>query len=865
MRFYELLLMFYPAAFRAEYGQELCQLFAQRRRAISGGISLLFFWIGEMIDTFWNAAQVHWDIFQRDLRFTARTVLRAPGFAVTAILVTALGIGANTAVFSVVNHVLIRPLPYKDSDRIVRLWERNSIGFNEVAPPNYLDWQRASTSFESMAAYAATSMNLVGIGYPERFETTMMTSNLLPLLGVKPVIGRSFTKEEDRTGSAGTVLISYGLWQTRFGGNVRAIGQTVRLNDETFTLIGVLPAGFSFPDRETQLWTPMRITPEDWRDRQNNYFKVVGKLKKEVSVEEARAEMAIIAQKLEKEYPEENAKKGIAVQTLRDGVSQQSRLMLAALLGASICVLLIACTNLAGLFLVRAIGRRRELTVRAALGAGRERLVRQLLTESFVFVFFGALIGVLVANAAVPLLSRLIPTTLPVGEATVMDLRVLIFAAILLCLTVITFGVVPALRICSRADASALREGARSGMGERRDRLRSALVIAEVTASVILLISSGLLIRALWRIQAIDPGFSAENVMTMQTPLTWPKYERTAQRVDFYARVLSGVRAMPDVSNAAYITGLPMVMRGNIWPILQEGGIERNPGESEVASVRFVTPGFFDTLRIPLKLGRDIQDSDTFSSPYVAVVSESFAEKVWPGSRENPVGRRFYVAERDRTIVGVVGDIKVRGLERASEPQLYLPGTQVEDRALIGYPPKVLVVRTKEREETGTYDTIRSIIQKVDPEMPISDIRTLQEVVEAETTPRVTQVRVIGAFALLSLLLAGIGIHGLLAFAVSQRIPEIGLRMALGARSGEIIKMVMNKGLVVATIGGLLGVVLAYGAAKSMEALLAGIKPGDALTFTIACALALFVTLTGCLFPALRAIRVDPAKVMRTD
>lgn len=865
MRFYKLLLTFYPSAFRAEYGEELSQLFAQRRRERSGAISLFFFWIAEIFDTIWNAAQVHWDIFQRDLRFTVRTVSRAPGFVLTAILVTALGIGANTAVFSVVNHVLLKPLPYADSERIVRLWEQNSGYINEVSPPNYLDWQRMSTSFESMAAYAATSMNLVGNGLPERFETTMMTSNLLPLLGVKPVIGRLFTTEEDRIGAAGTVLISYGLWQSRFGGNVRAIGQSVRLNDETFTLIGVLPPGFSFPDRDTQLWTPIRIDADDWEDRQNNYFKVVGKRKSEISIDRVRAEMAIIAQKLEREYSEENAKKGIAVQTLRDGVSQQSRLMLAALLGASICVLLIACTNLASLFLVRAIGRRRELTVRAALGAGRERLVRQLLTESLIFVFFGALIGVLVANAAVPLLSRLIPTTLPVGEATVMDLRVMIFAALLLCVTVIAFGVIPAMRICNRADSSALREGARSGMGEKRDRLRSGLVIAEVTTSVILLISSGLLIRALWRIQAIDAGFNAENVLTMQTPLTWPKYEQTAQRVDFYTRVLSGVRAMPDVSHAAYITGLPMVMRGNIWEILQEGGIEPKPGESPVASVRFVTPGFFETLRIPLKLGRDIHESDTFQSPFVAVVSESFAEKVWPGSRENPIGRRFWVAERDRTIVGVVGDIRVRGLERRSEPQLYLPSTQVEDRALIAYPPKVLVVRTKGREESAPYDAIRSIIQKVDPEMPISDVRTLQDVVDAETTSRVTQIRVIGAFALLSLLLAGIGIHGLLAFAVSQRIPEIGLRMALGARSNDILKMVMNKGLVVAAAGGLLGVILAYAAAKSMEALLAGIKPGDAATFLTACALAFLVTLTGCLFPALRAIRVDPAKVMRMD
>ncbi|MGH9857074.1 MAG: FtsX-like permease family protein, partial [Acidobacteriota bacterium] len=331
------------------------------------------------------------------------------------------------------------------------------------------------------------------------------------------------------------------------------------------------------------------------------------------------------------------AKVGVALQTFREGVPQQSRLMLIALLGASICVLLIACTNLASLFFVRAIGRRRELTVRSALGAGRERLVRQFLTESLVFVFVGTVIGVVVAHAAVPVLSRLIPTTLPVGEATVLDWRVMIFAALLLCLTVIAFGVFPAMRICNKADVAVLREGTRSGMGAKGEGLRSALVIAEVTASVILLISSGLLIRALWRIQAIDPGFNAENVLTMQTPMTWPKYEKTASRIDFYTRVLKDVRVLPNVSDAAFITGLPMVMRGNVWPILQEGGTEQNPGESEIASVRFITPGFFKTLKIPLKLGHDVRESDTFDSPFVAVVSESFAKKIWPGSLENPV------------------------------------------------------------------------------------------------------------------------------------------------------------------------------------------------------------------------------------
>ncbi len=321
--------------------------------------------------------------------------------------------------------------------------------------------------------------------------------------------------------------------------------------------------------------------------------------------------MTVIGEKLEREYPLENAKISVFVERLRDGVSRQSRLMLAALLGASICVLLIACTNLANLFLIRAMGRRRELTVRAALGAGRERLVRQLLTESLIFAFAGAVLGLMIAHAGVPLLSRLIPTTLPVGEATVLDIRVLGFAALLLCVTTVAFGVIPAMRICSSADTGALREGSRSVMGDRKERLRSAFVVAEVTASVILLISSGLLIRALLRIQAVDPGFNTENVWTMQTPVQFPKYESTARRAEYYSRVLSEVRALPDVSNAAFITFLPMVMGGGIWPILQEGGIEPNPGESKAASLRFVTPGFFDSLKIPIKMGRDVNESDT--------------------------------------------------------------------------------------------------------------------------------------------------------------------------------------------------------------------------------------------------------------
>ncbi len=867
MLFYRFLLYIYPASFRYEYGEELLRVFDQRRRMRSGVISVPAFWLEQIFDTLYNAAIVHWDILQRDLKYTARTVSRAPGFAFTAILVTALGIGANTAVFSVVNHVLIRPLPYPNSERIVRLWGRQLSGFNQISPLNYRDWKRMSTSFESMGVYTNQTMNLVGGGLPERIEGAMVTADLLPLLGVRPVIGRLFAAEHDRDGVAGTVLLSYGLWQTRYGGNPRVLGQSIRLNDEAYTLIGILPATFTFPNRETQLWMPFRFGPDDFEDRGDTYLYPIAKLRSDVSLEQARAEMTVIAQKLEHEYPIENAKLGAAIDRLREGVfgvSQQSRLLLAALLGASICVLLIACTNLANLFLVRAMSRRKELAVRAALGAGRESLVRQLFTESLVFSLIGAVLGVLAAYVCVPLLSRLIPTSLPVGEATLMDIRVLGFAILLLIITAIGFGVFPALRIYRKADAGALREGTRTAMGGTKQKFRSALVIAEVMITVILLISSGLLIRALLRIQAIETGFRTENVLTMQTSLPWPKYSETDRRVQFYSRVLSEVRALPEVSNAAYITGLPMDMRGGVWTILKEGSIDPTPGESKAASLRYVTSGFFDSLKIPIRVGRDVNESDTQDSPRIAVVSESFLREYWPGQTENPIGRRFHIVNQDREIVGVVHDIRVRGLERNSEPQVYLPCSQVPDGNIINYTPKSLVIRSS--ADSGLLlSSVRRIIQDADPEIPISNVRSLQEIVDGETASRVTQIRVIGAFTVLSLLLAAIGIHGLLAFVVSQRQPEIGLRIALGAGSNDILKMVAHKGFQVAVIGVCIGMFLAYGAGKAMEALLAGVKPGDLTSFFVAGVVALVMTISGCLVPAFRAIRVDPVTTLRAE
>jgi predicted permease len=861
MRLYRALLHFYPASFRAEYGEEMVSVFRARRRDVTNPLSVLLLWIAGFFEILFNAIAVHWDILRQDLRYTTRTLVRSPGFAITAILVVALGIGANTAAFSVTDFVLIRNLPFPQAERLVKIWQTTA-GYDqmEFSPLNYRDVKRMSKSFEAMGAFLPGAVNLVGQGDPQRILDTAVTSGVIPLLGTQPLLGRVFTPLDEREGAPGTLLLSYQLWQTQFAGDTGVLGRKVILDDRPYLVIGVMPAHFHFPSAEVALWVPKQFAQQEYEDRNNNYLEVVGRLKPGVSLEQAKAEMDVTMQQLKQQYPGENKNTGGSVILLRDELSGKSRLMLWALLGASACVLLIACANLASLLLTRSLGRQKELAVRAALGAGRERLVRQSMTESMVLAALGGCLGILVAVNAVPLLTKLVPSTLPIASTPAVDVRVLIFAGLLTVVTGIVFGVLPAWRASGKGDMNALREGARSG-GGRKERLRSALVIGEVTVSVVLLISSGLLIRALWKLQGTDPGFHAAGVLTLQTALPVPKYNRTARRVEFYRRVLTEVRALPGVSSAAYITSVPMLWGGGIWPVDINGQVVERTAAHTV-SMRYATPGFFSTLEIPLMLGRDISESDTVDRQFVAVVSQSFARRYWPD--QNPLGRHFQLASHDRMVVGVVGDVRVRGLEGPSEPQTYLSYQQAADGAWVFYAPRNLAVRS-----AGTPGSLapamRRIIQSADRDQPISDVQTLEQIVELKTAARTVQVRVLGAFAAIAFLLAAIGIHGLLSFAVSQRNREIGVRMALGAASGDILRMVLRQGVWVALAGVLPGLALAYVAARLMQALLAGIQPGDLPTFLSAAGLCLVMTLVGSFLPALRAVRIDPMTAIRTE
>jgi predicted permease len=860
MRAYRLLLRLYPSSFRNEYGEEMCALFAQRRRG-SRTASAIVLWIGAFFDVLGNAAIVHWDILRSDLRYSARTLARARGFAFTAIVTVALGIGATTATFSLADFVLVRPLPFPQPDRLVKVAEKKP-GYPrmELAPPNFRDWKNAAQSFDSWGAFRGLSVALTGANEPQRLEGAVITADVLTALGVKPMIGRAFSAADDREGADGTVLLSYRLWQSSFGGDDGVIGRSVLLDGVPHTIVGVMSRDFYFPTATATLWTPMRFAAVEFQDRNDNYLHSIARLRAGVSIEAAGAELDVLAARLKRQYPTENAHTEATVYGIRDEVSDRSRLTLQALCAAAACVLLIGCANLANLLLARALGRRRELAVRAAIGAGRERLVRQLLTESVVLAVTGGALGVGLAIAAVPLLSRLVPTTLPIAETPTVDLRVLAFAAALTVVTGIVFGMAPVLRIRVNGDTAGLREGAREGSGGK-ERLRSVLVVIEIVASVVLLVAAGLLMRTLWRVQATDAGFNADGVMTIQTSLPMPKYARVDVRHRFYSDVLAEVRALPGVSAAAYVSFLPLAFRGGIFPV-GVNGVLPDRSDSQVASLRYVTPGFFGALGIPLRRGRDVSDSDTRTRSFVAIVSDSLARRYWPG--QDPIGRHFVFAFADRRVVGVVGDIRVRGLEQVSEPQVYLPCEQVADGAFTWYAPKALVVRSA-GAPSALAPSLRAIVRKADPAQPIDDVRTLADIVADSTASRSVQVRVIAAFAGLALLLAGIGIHGLLSFAISQRQHEIGVRVALGAQKTDILRIVMARSLALA-VGGLVpGVALAYAAGRGLQALLVGVPPDDAATFLAATGLALAMTLAGSLVPTLRALSVDPITAIRVE
>ena len=860
LSFYRALLRLYPASYRAEYEAELVRTFseANRRRGAAGSI------VAAAMDVVPNALQAHGAILRQDLHYAGRTLTRSRGFVTTVVLVTALGVGANTATFSVADLVLLRPLPYPNPDELVRLCEGPKEGggwgcMNELSPANFRDVAAMTTKVHGWGAFTWGGGNLTGFGEPVQTSGMQVSAEVLPLLGVRPLLGRVFETKDGGARDETSVVIAYGLWQSQFGGDPNVIGKTIRLDDTPRVVIGVMPQGFTFPNAGVQLYTPLIFREDDYADRQNTYVHAIGRLAPKATFAAARAELALVFARLARDHPETNAETGFSFFKQRDNVFPRNRIMLLALCGASLSLLLLTGANLANLLLARASGREREIAVRAALGAGRERLVRQMLTESIVLALIGGVVGVVVAILAIPLLSHLVPDNLPLVHRPRVDGHALAIAATFTALTGIGFGLLPALVVGGRTGFRALREGTRGG-GGRRQRLRTVLVTLEVAMSVVLLVASGLLIRAVWKVQAVDPGFSSQNVLTLRTALPPSRSADSVRRTDFYDRVLAGVSTLPGVEAAAYTSGLPMVLTGGIAGVEIPGQAPRNRRQFGV-SLRYVTPQFFATLGIPVLQGRGVEARDRTGTVPVVVVSESFIRQYWPNAS---LGRTFKVRDQELTLVGVVRDIRVRGLERDNEPQVYLAAAQAPSQLGGLYIPKDLMIRAS-RGASSLAPAVRDVIRRVDPEQPVSDVRLLSEVVAGQTADRRAQLRVLVALAVVALLLTGIGIHGLLAFMVAQRSREIGVRLALGAEPARVARMIIGEAARLAVFGAIPGVLVAYAAARAMSALLFGIPPGDPLTLTGGGLLVMLTTLAGSLVPAFAAVRVSPLVAMRSD
>jgi putative ABC transport system permease protein len=863
MRAFRLLLTLYPRSFRNEYGRELESVIRLRMRDAGTWPALVALWISVALDTVINAARAHADILRYDLRVTARSLGRAPGFAVTAVLVAGLGIGATTAAFSVLDHMFVRALPYPAADRLVEfVQDQTPLGYPqmELSPVIYRDWTTRATSFASMAAYTTRAMNMVGSGEPIRLRGFSVTASFFDVLGVDAALGRVILPEDDRQGAAGTVVLGHETWQTYFGGDRGVVGRAIDLDGEMHTVVGVMPADFEFPTRDADFYRPFRFQAAHFEDPTNYYLYGVARLRNDATFDQASAELDVIAAQLDETFAEVPDGTRAAVWRLRDDVGRTDRLLLAGVAGASLCVLLIGCANLGSLLLTRAVSRERELAIRAAMGAGRERLVRQLLTESSVLAIAGGLFGVGCAVLTVPVVAALVPTDLPIAAAPGLDLRMLTVAAVATIVTGIAFGVLPAYRASRQAGAQHLRDGERAGTGRRSDRLQSAFIVAEVAASVTLLVIAGLLLRSLWGVERINPGFDSRNVITMQTPLPLPRYEAVEARRQFYTGVFERLSAVPGIESAAFTSFLPIDFGGGIWPVDINGG-SPVAADQHFASLRYITPRFFQTLRIPLLDGRDVAESDTIDTVPLAVVSRSFADRHWPN--QSPLGRRFTLAFFEREVVGVVEDIRVRGVERTdSEPQVYLPYGQVPDGGVIFYTPKELVVRTTGAPE-AIVPELRRAIGNVDPQLPIAAVRTLDDVVADDTASRRIQAQLLTAFAAVAVLLTAIGIHGLLAFTVSMQQRELGVRIALGATPGRMLRLVVGRGLLLAIVGAVIGLVAAIAAAAGLRSLLFGIAPSDPLTFGTAAVICLVMACAGAVFPALRAVRIDPIRVIR--
>ena len=803
------------------------------------------------------------DTLLSDVRYGLRLFRKSPLFTVVAAGTLALGIGANTAIFSVVDAVLIRALPYADADRVAVLWEdATRVGFtkNTPAPANFFDWRRMNRTFADMAAARGAVASLTGDGAPEQIRGRATTSNFFSLLGVRPQLGRTFTETEDRDGRP-VVVISHGLWQRRYGADPSVVGRTIVMNDNRYEVIGVMPRAFAFRDREIDYWIPIHFSPEQAAQRGSHFLNVIGRLRPEVSLEAARDDMAAVARTLSEQYPGTNRDLGVFVVPVKEELLGNTRLELLVLMAAAVSVLLIACANLASLLLSRAAGRRGELAVRAALGATRGRLIRQLVIEGLLLSIAGAAASLAVVPIGRNLLASLMPIGIITTAPSALDIKLLTFTFAVAIATGLAFSVAPALQAARTSLQEALQQQARSAVGAGSRLTRDALVVLQIATAVVLLVATGLMIRTLVNLRAIDIGFNSDRLLTMRTTLPRPKYADPQKRYAFYDRVVSGVKALPGVERAAYVSTLPFLSQGNTsW--FQVEGQAIMPDRVNDALYRIATTDYLAVLGVRLLDGRLIDERDGPGSPRVAVINETLARGFFPN--ESPVGHRIKFSDPVNpfhTIVGVVRDVRERGYQASLKSGVYLSIAQTPESWA---PPEYLVIRAHGRA-ADLAQSVRRVIAGVDPAQPVSSVRAMSDILEVEVADRHQQMVVLGAFGTLALVLASLGLYGLLAYAVAQRSREIGLRMALGATPRAVVTMIAARGLSLSLIGLLLGVGAGWATSRVMHTVLFGVRPDDLATFVGVVLLFGSVALAACAVPAIRASRVDPILALRQE
>lgn len=804
----------------------------------------------------------------QDLSYALRMLRKAPGFTAVAILTVALGIGATTAIFSVVYGVLLEPLPYRDASRLIVLNETTpKVGTVSVSYLDFLDWRGQSHTFSQMAAFHGVGFNLAGITQPENISGDAVSPNFLSMLGVRPYLGRDFVPSEEKPGTAPVVLLSYSLWQSRFGADPAAVGRTVTLDGRSFTIVGVLPPNFRSPDK-TDVLEPIGVwaaaNNEEATERGNRGdMVVIARLAPGVPLTQARADIDGIAARLAQQYPGSNDQFAVKLQPIRDVFVGDIGTALLVLFGSVVFVLLIACANVANLFLVRGAARAKELALRAALGASRRRIIRQLLTESFLLALLGGTVGIALAMLAIRGMDRVIPRDLLAGAPIAPNGPVLLFAAGVILLAAFVFGLAPAIQSAKPDVQSELKGSGTAGAAAQHGRLRSVLAIAEISLSVILLAGAGLMIKSLYRLLSVNPGFRTDRLLTMELDLRTQQYAKDPAILNFWEQLLDRVRALPGVESAALGTVVPMTDSHSRSDITIEGMPMLKPGSFPHPDYHHVSPGYVSTLGIPLMRGRSFTDQDTETAPPVGMINAKLAGEFFP--HQDPVGKRFTFGHATAanppkwiTIVGVVEDTKLYGLANPARLEVYVPFRQAasSDMTLIVkslIDPAALIVE------------IRSAVASVDKDQPIFAISTMQELVEQNvSTSRIT-LMVLGLFSALAVALAAIGIYGVISYSAAQRTREIGIRMALGAQQANVLRMILGQAGKIACAGIIFGVVGALGLTQLMSSLLFSLSASDPATFAAVALFLAIVTMLASYIPARRAMRVDPMVALRYE